>query len=383
MKEKVINFDELTDSREMLRAREPNFIVIFIYFILILIFVSFLWMWFGEIDIVVKANGIVRPGKTISVIYNATGGEVKQINFKNGKMVKSGRLLYSLDTSFLDMKKNTLLKRIDKIKKDKKLLYRLEKSIKEGKNYLSKQKLIFYNRYLVFKTRYEQLQLDYKMAKKKYSREKNLGPNFTTESKLEELKTKLDYANLNKGKYYYQTVVNIKNEIDNKKEILSQLKQQLADTDDKIKLSQVEAPITGTVQTLHKFNNGDYLSAGIKVLKIIPETKADLKMDITVKNKDISNLEKGQEVKYRILSLPYKEYGILKGELSKISSDASLSQKEGKLPYNIEATVDKIKLHNKKGEVEYIKSGMLCEARVIVRQKKILYYILEKLDFIS
>lgn len=44
MKTKIVNFEELTDSRELLEAKEPNFIIFFIYLILIIVIITFIWM---------------------------------------------------------------------------------------------------------------------------------------------------------------------------------------------------------------------------------------------------------------------------------------------------------------------------------------------------
>ena len=88
MRAEIVDFDQLTDSREMLEAREPNFMVVFIYLVLFLIVVAFIWMWFGEIDITVKASGILRPAKKVSVVWNINGGRIEEINYVEGKRVK-------------------------------------------------------------------------------------------------------------------------------------------------------------------------------------------------------------------------------------------------------------------------------------------------------
>jgi ABC-type bacteriocin/lantibiotic exporter with double-glycine peptidase domain len=49
--------------------------------------------------------------------------------------------------------------------------------------------------------------------------------------------------------------------------------------------------------------------------------------------------------------------------------------------YRVEGTVGKTRLYDKKGVPAYLKVGMLCEARVIVKRKKLLDVVLEKLDF--
>ena len=383
MREEIIDFEDLTDSRELIKAREPNFIVIFIYIFIVLLSVAIIWMWFGEIDIVVKANGIARPSKNTSYIHNAVGGTIKSIYYGEGKKVKKGELLYIVDTSTYDVKKETLLKKITKVNMEIEQLKKLEMSIKNVQNPFSEDEIVYTNRFLVYQTKHEQLLLDYKRAKNTYQRKKSLGPSVIPENKLEELETKYNYTKLSLEKHISENIVNIKTEIDNKEEELSQLKQQLADINEKLGLAQVKAPISGTIQVLHKFNERDYISTGIEVLRIIPDTESKFKMEIIVKNKDISQLEKGQEIKYRFLSLPYKEYGVLNGKITRIAGDATLSDSEDNLSYNVEASINKIKLSDKKGKTEYIKPGMLCEARVVVRQKKIFYIVLEKLDFIS
>ena len=125
------------------------------------------------------------------------------------------------------------------------------------------------------------------------------------------------------------------------------------------------------------------MPSGIEVLRIIPEDGDRYKVEIMVQNKDISQLKIGQELKYRFLALPYKEYGTLEGEIKKISEDAVVNQGEANMAYRVEATIIGTELYDKNGKVTRVKPGMLCEVRVVVRQKKILYYVLEKLNFLS
>ena len=98
MKEKIIKFEDLSYSREMLAAKTPNLIAIFINIILFLIFVSLAWMWFGEIDVVVKTNGVVRPSQNVSIVQNIRGGKVADNNYYEGKKDKKGELIYAIET---------------------------------------------------------------------------------------------------------------------------------------------------------------------------------------------------------------------------------------------------------------------------------------------
>ena len=383
MRSEVIDFEQLTDSREMLEAKEPNFIVIFIYLLLIIFIAAFLWMWFGEIDITVKATGILRPGLKVSIIRNINCGEIKEITYNEGENVKKGDQLFKIDSTLYLLKQEQFFTEKDDLNEEIELLKLLEQSIKQSKNLFSKEQIEYYNRYLIYKYQYEQLKLDYNQAKNRYLREKKLSSSSTTKSRLEELKSAYQFSALKKEKYTSETMVNLKKELKNKRDKLSQVEAELKDTKNRINLNTVTAPITGTIQILQEFNKRDYMPAGIEVLRIIPKNGNDYKMEIMVQNKDISQLKLGQKIRYRFSALPYKEYGTLTGEILKISEDVVMDQVEAKLAYRVEASIKGTKLFDKNGKPAYIKPGMVCEARVVVRQKKIIHFVLEKLNFLS
>ncbi|WP_027338596.1 HlyD family efflux transporter periplasmic adaptor subunit [Halonatronum saccharophilum] len=383
MRAEIVNFEDLSDSREMLEAKEPNFIAVFIYGFLLIVLIALAWMWFGEVDIVVKATGVVRPEENISLIRNINGGNIEEINYYQNQEVEEGDLLYQIDTQSLENRKNNIRRDIKRRKDNIKKLNKLEKSIREDKNLLSQEDINYYNRYLVYRSGYEQRSLDYQRANNRYQRELSLSSNSTTRSRIEELKSEYRYAKLSRDSYRSEFLVNIKNEIENEEDRLTRLEEELKDIKDNIRRSRVRAPISGTVQILERFNRGDYLPSGVEVLRVVPSNSSDYRVELTVRNEDISQLEEGQQINYRFLALPYKEYGILNGEISKISSDANMSRVEEGLYYNVEATLDDIKLYDKQGDPAFVRIGMLNEARIVVRRKKILHIVLEKLDFIS
>ena len=117
------------------------------------------------------------------------------------------------------------------------------------------------------------------------------------------------------------------------------------------------------------------------MLRIIPETKSNYKMEINVNNKDIARLYQNQLVKYRIISFPHKEYGVSTGKIVKIGNDIIKNSKNNSA-YKVTATIDKELFYDKKGNEYHIKTGMLSEVKIITGEKRIYKYVLEKLDFI-
>ena len=93
MKTVIENINDITDSTELLESRPPSFTVIFIYLLIGLLVIAFAWTYIGEIDIVVKANGVVRPNQRISTINNIVTGKIDELYIENGKAVKKNDIL--------------------------------------------------------------------------------------------------------------------------------------------------------------------------------------------------------------------------------------------------------------------------------------------------
>jgi HlyD family secretion protein len=383
MKECILEFKDLTDSREMLDAKAPNFMVWSIYVILSILFGALLWMWFSKMDIVVKAQGIVRPNTVVSSIVNVNDGIIKNLNFYEGKKVKKGDVLYKIDSKAIESQANFLSTIIPKMSKDLDMLYRLEKSIKTNTNLFKEDEIEYYNRYLTYKFKTEQSNVNTNRLNKKYEYEKSMELSFTTQSKLKDLETEYKYSELAMQKDRTETLANLKTEISNKENEFLKLKDQFNEVKSRLNMSKIVSPIDGVIQVVKNCNVGDYLGSGVEILRVIPNN-ALLNMEILVNNKDIGFLKVGQEVKYRLWALSYKEYGMIKGKITKISSDSSIDQKSGNsLYYRVEGTIPVIKLVNRSGNLGFVKIGMICDARIVQKRKRIFYLLLEKLDFME
>lgn len=381
MQKRIINFAEFSYSRELLEAKTPNFIRFFIILVLVIFIITLVWIFFAEIEIIVKATAIIRPIQSSSIVRNPKSGLVKKINFYEGKRVEKGDLLYDLDTSMLKQKQKKIEKELQKYKKELIKLKNLKKGITNSKNFFTDKEFFFYHRYLVYIGKYQQFDIEHERILNRYLQEKNLMT--TTKQRLKELEIELKYAKLNRDMFKTETKLNITKEINNKEKKIIQLQQSLIEITNEINLARVEAAITGEVHVYYSLNKGDFMPQGLEVLRISPVTKEDLKVELTVRNKDISLLKEKQEVNYRFLSLPHREYGNITGQITQIASDVRKDSTKEELNYHVVASLNEQQVVNKQGKITSLKTGMLGEARIIVHSRKILYIVLEKLDFIS
>ncbi|EPR12006.1 HlyD family efflux transporter periplasmic adaptor subunit [Ruminiclostridium papyrosolvens] len=144
----------------------------------------------------------------------------------------------------------------------------------------------------------------------------------------------------------------------------------------------VKASVNGEVNIITEMYPGDLVAAGAEILTIIPDTNTAFKMQITVSNKDIGEIHTGDTVKYSFAALPYREYGQAAGKITSISKDA-VNNAEGQSYYTVEATVPVTKMIGSSGKQGEIKTGMICEANVITKQKSFLRYLLEKINLLD
>ncbi|HEX9061915.1 MAG TPA: HlyD family efflux transporter periplasmic adaptor subunit [Clostridia bacterium] len=191
---------------------------------------------------------------------------------------------------------------------------------------------------------------------------------------------KQQYTEATLEKNRMDTLVQIDTEIETNQKNIDSINKNLDTLNINIADCTVKSPIDGTVNVTTDINKQDLLQAGTEVLTIIPDYSFQYKVELLASNKDIANIKEGQKIKYHFQALPYKEYGEMEGVITKIGMDSKTNSQTGESYYTVEASIKNKPLYSYKGVKGEIKVGMACEAQIITRSKKILYYILEKIN---
>ena len=122
------------------------------------------------------------------------------------------------------------------------------------------------------------------------------------------------------------------------------------------------------------------LQPGTAIADVVPNSN-NFKVDLMIPTKDIANISEDSNIKYSFESLPYREYGFLEGKVESISPDSNVNSETGVSYFVGEGSLNSSALHSNKGEKSFIKPGMVCEAKIITRSEKMLYYLLEQIGF--
>ena len=145
----------------------------------------------------------------------------------------------------------------------------------------------------------------------------------------------------------------------------------------------VKAPISGVVNLTGELVEGNYLATGTQVMTIIPQEEDGFLVKSYIDNQDIAKIKPDMEVKYEVAAYPSSEYGTMTGNVEFVSADLKANSQDGSAYYVVETSIDNTKLYNKIGEKLDLKLGMYCETKIIVEQKSVLRFLLEKINLVD
>ena len=175
--------------------------------------------------------------------------------------------------------------------------------------------------------------------------------------------------------------LNINNTINTLNSEIENLSNQLQSIHLSISQTTLIAEKDGVLIYSKEYSEGDIISAGELVCTIVPTTD-EYKVVMYIPEYSISETFVGQEVEYLITAAPNVDFGKIYGTITEISQDSFVDQTSGQKYYKAIATLPCTKLTDKDGQERILKNGMLVEIHAITGHKKIITWLLEKLNFI-
>lgn len=145
----------------------------------------------------------------------------------------------------------------------------------------------------------------------------------------------------------------------------------------------IKANVSGYFYTSQNLKTGSFVQEGTAIGTIYPEAESKYYAEIYVENSDIAKIKEGQEVKFEIAAYPSNEYGYFEGTVENIAKDISVDQSTGCAYYLVRVKCDNMTLKGKDGEEATLMNGMACQARIVVDEKNVLTYLLEKIDLMD
>lgn len=112
MKPIILDMKDMSDSTEVYGTRPNPVFAGMIYCLCGLLVAAIIWMCAFQIDVVVKSNGMVKSSVETATITCIPSGKVEEYNIKDGAYVEKGDLLFRLDSTELQQKKQSYMREL-------------------------------------------------------------------------------------------------------------------------------------------------------------------------------------------------------------------------------------------------------------------------------
>ncbi len=133
----------------------------------------------------------------------------------------------------------------------------------------------------------------------------------------------------------------------------------------------VRAPASGVLLGFSGWNSGAYVAAGQVVGMISPD--ANLVVETQVASRDIGLVQPGQRVRLQVDAYPYTEWGMIDGVVSTISGDWTVGNSDGSAPgFKVMVQPKTLRLHLSSGSHADLKKGLTLSARFLVARRSLL-----------
>ena len=292
------------------------------WIIIVFILVAGLWMYFGKVDIVITARGLIIPTGEEKIVQSLDKGIVKEIAVKEGDYVTEGQVVAIITPA--DYEPGLELN-----------------NIKEEEARVSAQLAD---------------------AKARYSIAAD------TKNRLETVRdiipqSRYDDAKKESSELYHS--INALNaslsEIRNKRIQIEKQKQILT------------SPIDGYVNTIFVHTLGGVVTPAEKIMTIVPK---DAKMQIKAKvmNQDVGFVEEGMPVSIKVDTFNFQKYGILDGDVTVVSPNSIEDEHLGPVyevyiePKNTTLLVE--------GKEQSIKYGMSTTNEIKIGKRRIIEFFI-------
>ncbi len=154
-------------------------------------------------------------------------------------------------------------------------------------------------------------------------------------------------------------------------------KEELTKATKRSSLQRLVSPVDGTVTQLAVHTVGGVVEAAKPIMIIVP-TRGKLVAEVTIANKDVGFVRRGQPVALKVEAFAFTRYGAVPGRLEQISSDAVQDEKRG-LIYTARVALDRATIR-RDGRAIALTPGMAVTADIRTGRRSLASYLLSPID---
>lgn len=156
-----------------------------------------------------------------------------------------------------------------------------------------------------------------------------------------------------------------------------QLSEEGAKAEQRQALTQLSAPVDGTVQQLAVHTAGGVVTPAQVLLVLVPD-EAAVSAEVVLENKDVGFVRAGQAATIKLETFPYTRYGTVSASVSSISADAVNDEKRGAIfPATLLLEQAELQVDGKRIKLA---PGMNLTAEIKTGRRRVIDYLLSPLQ---
>lgn len=342
VRERDLKYDFLPSMLEIIERPQNPLSNIILFLIIALIITTIVWAKFSYVDITVTSYGVVMPEDGIVEIKSLYGGNVSEVNVKDGEFVSSDSNILSLDSSEQQIANDEYEYNLKVLKIQRDTYQQVYDKLDGKKN-------------------------DIKVDTSKYGDLAYLADDILLENSVYESQLKAIEDENEKETYKLnqkQQVLHTINSIDVQ---ISSEEIKLKDSELIIERMKLKAPVSGTVTQMSVINKNTVLNAGDTIGYIIPNDK-EIMFTAYVADENIQKIKVNDAVNVKIDAFGNDDNKFLSGRVKSIGSVTVNLDGIG-TAYKVEIVLDELP--------DEIKVGMEGKCDIIIGKRSVLDYFLE------
>ena len=332
------------------------------------------WLALARTEEIVVAPGQLEPIGSVQDIQMPVGGVADQILVQEGDRVEAGQVLMKLDTEASEEQRNSLEKTI-KLKQEQLTLKQEEK---RNTIQMNQAEVAMLENNLALQAeilgRYEQLRAAGAFSEVQYLHQQNIVAE--TRGKLMQSKAE----RLRQIALLDQQTAQLKSE-------LADLNGRLVESKVTLRYQQLRSPVDGVVFDLKPTSRGFTAQSTQTVMKVVPMGLLEAKVEVPSNKIGFVQVPLDcpedraacMSADISIDSFPSSDFGVLKGKVTRIGSDAlepDPQQQRSELSFPVTIQLDDQQLKLKSGSSLPLQVGMSLTANIKLRKVSYLQLLL-------
>ena len=332
------------------------------------------WLAFARTEEIVVAPGQLEPIGSVQDIQMPVGGVADQILVAEGDRVKAGQVLMKLDTEASEEQRVSLEKNIKLMQEQ----LQLKEQEKLKTMQVNQEEVLMLENNLQLQAeileRYEQLEAAGAFSEVQYLNQQNV----VVETRGKLMQTKAE--RLRQIALLDQQTAQLKSE-------LADLNGRLVETKVTLRYQQLKSPVDGVVFDLKPTSRGFTAQSTQTVMKVVPMGSLEAKVEVPSNKIGFVQVPMGcpedrdacMSADISIDSFPSTDFGVLKGKVTRIGSDAlepDPQEQRQELSFPVTIQLDDQQLKLKTGSSLPLQVGMSLTANIKLRKVSYLQLLL-------